>query len=86
MDIVTYMYALFHFINKRKNSRFISIALKCILRYLLLIVNDDVAFESSVIEDMIAEYEAKTKADNCKAMVGATYDDECKLSYGDNMK
>ena len=51
-----------------------------------LFVNDDVAFESTVIEDMIAEYEAKTKADNCKAMVGATYDDECKLSYGDNMK
>ena len=47
-----------------------------------LFVNDDVAFESTVIEAMIAEYGAKTKADNCKAMVGATYDDECKLSYG----
>ena len=47
-----------------------------------LFVNDDVAFESSVIEDMIAEYVEKSKADNCKAMVGATYDNEYKLSYG----
>ena len=47
-----------------------------------LFVNDDVAFESTVIEDMISEYEAKSKTDNCKVMVGATYDDQGKLSYG----
>ena len=47
-----------------------------------LFVNDDVAFESLVIEDMIAEYGTKSNVDNCKAMVGATYDDEGKLSYG----
>ena len=47
-----------------------------------LFVNDDVVFESSVIEEMITEYVARSKANNCKAMVGATYDNEGKLSYG----
>ena len=44
-----------------------------------LFVNDDVVFESSVIEEMITEYVARSKANNCKAMVGATYDNEGKL-------
>lgn len=45
-----------------------------------LFVNDDVDFESSIIENMIEEYENNYK--DCKALVGATYDSNSNLSYG----
>ena len=47
-----------------------------------LFVNDDVTFDSTVIEEMIVEYETNSKTGKCKALVGATYDNNGELSYG----